>query len=134
MNGGYSVKMRLTALKGTLRVYANVIIDIRLQTMGMPGDAAVALMVHDAFQEEPEATAKLQRAQLDYVQLNLYAVGLHEWTALRQEAERREGSAFNLCRYHDTVLGYGPIPVPVVRRLYFERVAPTGNQPPSRCE
>lgn len=134
MNGGDSAKMRLTALKAMLRVYTNVIIDVRLQTTGMHGDSAVAMMVRDGFQEEPEATAKLQRAQLDYVQLNLYAVGLHEWAALRREAERREGSAFNLCRYHDTVLGYGPIPVPTVRRLYLDRVAPTGEQPASRCE
>jgi len=132
--GGDSVKAKLVGLKALLRLYANVIIDIRMQTMGMNGDSAVAMMVRDAFQEEPEATAKLQRAQLDYVQLNLYAVGFHEWVALRAEAERQEGAAFNLCRFHDTALGYGPIPVPTVRTLYFDRVAPTGEQPESRCD
>jgi len=134
MNGGDSVKARLTALKADLRLYSNVIIDIRLQTMGMPGDSAVALITRDAFQEEPEATAKLQRAQLDYVQLNLYAVGYREWRALRQEAEQREGAAFNLCRFHDTVLSYGPIPVPTVKRLYFDHIAPTATMPASRCQ
>ena len=132
--GADSVQAKLVGLKALLRLYANVIIDIRMQTAGMNGDSAVAMMVRDGFQEEPEATAKLQRAQLDYVQLNLYAVGFHEWNALRQEARRVEGSAFNLCRYHDTVLGYGPIPVPTVRRLYFDNVAPTGEQPASRCQ
>ena len=132
--GADSVPARLVGLKALLRLYANVIIDIRLQTRGMDGDSAVAMMVRDAFQEEPEATAKLQRAQLDYVQLNLYAVGFHEWNALRREAEQREGASFNLCRYHDTVLGYGPIPVPRVKRLYFDHVAPTATMPASRCE
>jgi uncharacterized protein (DUF885 family) len=91
------------------------------------------MMVRDAFQERPEATAKLLRAQLEYVQMNLYAVGYREWRDLRREAEQREGKAFNLCRYHDTVLSYGPIPVPVVKRLYLDHIAPTATMPPSRC-
>ena len=132
--GADSVPAKLVGLKALLRVYSNVIIDIRMQTMGMNGDSAVAMLVRDAFQEEPEATAKLQRAQLDYVQLNLYPVGYLAWNALRAEAERREGKAFNLCRYHDRVLSYGPIPVPSVRRLYFDGVAPTATMPASRCE
>jgi len=133
-NGGDAVKARLVSLKADLRMYANVIIDVRLHTMGMNGDSAVALMVRDAFQERPEATAKLQRAQLDYVQLNTYPVGVREWWDFRRAAEAQEGSAFNLCRFHDAVLSYGPIPVPAVRKLYFAKVAPTATMPPSRCE
>jgi uncharacterized protein (DUF885 family) len=133
MNGGDSVKARLTAMKADLRVYANVIVDNKLHTQGWSGDSAVAMMVRDAFQERPEAVAKLLRAQLEYVQMNLYAVGYREWRDLRREAERREGPAFDLCRFHDTVLSYGPIPVPVVRRLYFAGGEPTATMPASRC-
>jgi uncharacterized protein (DUF885 family) len=133
MKGGDSVQALLVAMKADLRVYANVIIDNKLHTQDWPGDSAVAMMVRDAFQERPEAVAKLLRAQLEYVQLNLYAVGYREWRELRAEAEQREGSAFDLCRFHDTLLSYGPIPVPVARRLYFDHVAPTATMPPSRC-
>jgi uncharacterized protein (DUF885 family) len=133
-NGGDAVKAHLVALKADLRMYANVIIDVRLHTMNMNGDSAVALMVRDAFQERPEAEAKLQRAQLDYVQLNTYPVGVREWWDFRRAAEAREGSAFNLCRFHDLVLSYGPIPVPAVRKLYVAKVAPTATMPASRCE
>jgi uncharacterized protein (DUF885 family) len=133
MNGGDSVKARLTALKGKLRLYSNVVIDHGLHTGGMSTDSIVPYLMSEAFQEEPEATAKLQRAQLDYVQLNLYPVGLHDWWGLRREAQRTEGAAFNLCRYHDTVLSYGPLPVPAVRRLYLAKVAPSAEMPPSRC-
>ena len=83
VDGGDPVKMKLTDLKGMLRIYTNVIIDIRLHTRHMPGDSAVAFMMRDAFQERPEAEAKLQRAQLDYVQLNAYFAGVEEWTRLR---------------------------------------------------
>ena len=133
VNGGDPVKARLTALKAMLRLYANAIIDIRLHTMGMSGGEAIALMTQQAFQERPEAEGKLQRAQLDYVQLNTYLAGLQEWAALRRDAERAEGAEFDLCRYHDTVLLYGAIPVPAVRRLYMAAVPPTAKAPESRC-
>ena len=133
-NGGSAVKAHLVGMKADLRMYANVIIDVGLHTMGMNGDSAVAMMVRDAFQERPEAEAKLQRAQLEYVQLNTYPVGVREWWNFRRAAEAQEGSAFNLCRFHDAVLSYGPIPVPAVRKLYFAKVAPTATMPPSRCE
>jgi uncharacterized protein (DUF885 family) len=133
VDGGDPVKMKLTDLKGMLRIYTNVIIDIRLHTRNMPGDSAVAFMMRDAFQERPEAEAKLQRAQLDYVQLNAYFAGVEEWTRLRQDVQKRDGKNFNLCRYHDTVLLYGALPVPIIRRLYMAGVAPTANAPVSRC-
>ena len=133
VDGGDPVKMRLTDLKGMLRIYANAILDIKLQTRDLPGDSAVAFMMRDAFQERAEAEAKLQRAQLDYVQLNAYFAGVEDWTRLRQEVQKREGSAFNLCRYHDTVLLYGALPVPIIRRLYLAGVKPTANAPASRC-
>jgi hypothetical protein len=133
VTGGDSVKARLTALKAMLRLYANAIIDIRLHTRGMSAEDAVGLMTIQAFQERPEAEGKLQRAQLDYVQLNSYMAGLQEWTRLRQDVERAEGKQFNLCRYHDTVLLYGAVPVPAVRRLYTASVAPSATAPASRC-
>ena len=133
VDGGDPVKMKLTDLKGMLRIYTNVIIDIRLHTRNMPGDSAVAFMMRDAFQERPEAEAKLQRAQLDYVQLNAYFAGVEEWTRLRQDVQKRDGKNFNLCRYHDTVLLYGALPVPAIRRLYMAGVAPSAKAPESRC-
>ena len=116
-----------------LRLEANSIIDIGLHTRGMSEEEAVRLMVEDAFQERPEAEAKLQRAQLDYVQLNMYLAGIEDWEALRHEAERAEGADFNACRFHDRVLLYGALPVPTVRKLYFAGVAPSASGPADRC-
>jgi uncharacterized protein (DUF885 family) len=132
-NSGDAVKMRLNGLKWMARIYMNAIIDVRLHTMNMNGDSAVALMMRDAFQERPEAEAKLQRAQLDYVQLMTYMAGVHEWNSLRHDVQLKEGAKFNMCRYHDTVLSYGPVSVPTVRRLYMAGVRPTVNPVPSRC-
>ena len=134
VNDGDAVKMHLNALKGMLRIYTNAILDVKLHTMGLPGDSAVAMMMRDGFQERPEAEAKLQRAQLDYVQLMTYMAGVEEWTNLRRDVEKKEGTNFNQCRYHDRVLLYGPVPVPTVRKLYMAGVAPTAKAPQSRCQ
>lgn len=131
--GGDPVKMRLNGLKWMARIYMNSVIDVKLHTQKMNGDSAVALMIRDAFQERPEAEAKLQRAQLDYVQLMTYAAGSQEWNALRRDVEKKEGAAFNMCRYHDTVLLYGPVSVPTVRKLYMAGVRPAATAPASRC-
>ena len=45
MNGGDSVKARLTALKAMLRVYTNVVIDAKLHTENMPVDSVVEIPV-----------------------------------------------------------------------------------------
>ncbi|HWZ59659.1 MAG TPA: DUF885 domain-containing protein [Gemmatimonadaceae bacterium] len=134
VNGGDSVKARLTELKGMLRIYVNAIIDIRLHTMGMREADAVTLMMRDAFQERPEAEAKLQRAKLDYVQLVTYFAGEQAWKQFRREVEQREGARFNLCRFHDTALLYGPVPVPTAQALYDAGVAPAADAFPSRCQ
>lgn len=133
VNGGDPVKMQLTYLKSMLRVYQNAMLDILLHTRNLPGDSAVTMMMRDGFQERAEAEAKLQRAQLDYVQLETYMAGVHDWMGFRAEAMRREGKGFDLCRFHDTVLMYGALPVPEVRKLYFAHVRP--ELPPSamRC-
>ncbi len=54
---------RLTLQKQLLRVLANTILDIRLQTLGMTDREAMDLMTRSTYQETEEATAKLQRGQ-----------------------------------------------------------------------
>ena len=59
---GGAPELRLTFQKEELRVLANAIIDIRLQTHRMTDQQALDLMMQQTFQEREEATAKLQRA------------------------------------------------------------------------
>ena len=73
LNG--SKELWLTFYKQILRVLANTILDVRLQTMGMTDQQALDLMMKETYQEKEEATAKLQRAQLSSCQLPTYFVG-----------------------------------------------------------
>ena len=47
----------------------------------------------------------------------MYWLGTESLHRLRRERERVEGQSFSLRRFHDRVLSYGSIPVPLVARL-----------------
>lgn len=114
---------RLTVLKMRLRSITNTLLDIGIQTEGMTRDQAMELMMKGAFQQEREAAGKWVRAQLSSTQLLSYFTGYLEHLDLRAEAERRDGSRFNLKTYHDAVLSHGSPPARYVRELMFTKPA-----------
>ena len=115
LNGGKA--LRLTFLKQALRVLANTILDVRLQTMGMTDQQALDLMTEQAYQEREEATAKLQRAQLSSCQLPTYYAGWKGWLEVRDRYKQRRGSAFSLREFHERALKEGAVPLPLLDGL-----------------
>ena len=113
--GGPEVKMQ--QLKMRLRVICNAILDQGIHTKNMSEKEAMDLMMKDGFQQEGEAVAKWKRARLSSTQLSTYFVGVTEHLDLRDRAKARDGSAFNLKKYNDTVLSFGSPPVKYVREL-----------------
>jgi uncharacterized protein (DUF885 family) len=111
-----SPELRLTFLKQQLRMIANTILDVRLQTMGMTDQQAMDLMLKDAFQEQEEASGKLRRAKLSSTQLPTYFVGWRDWHRLRQRYMQVKGSQ-NLKEFHEAALKAGAVPLPVLSRL-----------------
>ena len=111
---------KLTVLKMRLRSITNSLLDIGIQTGGMTRDQAMALMMNTAFQQEREAAGKWVRANLGSVQLLSYFTGYSEHMALRAEAMKREGKAFDLKTYNDAVLAHGSPPIRYVRELMFD--------------
>lgn len=113
--------LKLTFLKQQLRMIANAILDIRLQTNRMTDDEAIRLMTEQTFQEREEATAKLQRAKLSSVQLVTYFAGWRDHIRLRELYKQVKGPAFNLSEYHQKVLEAGGLPTPAVAKLITGR-------------
>jgi uncharacterized protein (DUF885 family) len=109
--------LRLTLLKQLLRVLANTILDVRLQTMGMTDEQALDLMINDTYQEKEEATAKLQRAQLSSCQLAMYFAGWKGWLQVRDHYQQRQGNAFSLREFHERALKESAVPLPTLDRL-----------------
>jgi uncharacterized protein (DUF885 family) len=108
---------RLTLQKQLLRVLANTILDVRLQTMGMTDSQALDLMTNNTYQEMEEATAKLQRAKLSSCQLPTYYAGYKGWLAVREHYQSKHGAAFSLKEFHESALRQGAVPLPVLDRL-----------------
>ena len=119
LDAGYlnrSPELRLTFLKQQLRVFANTILDVRLQTMGMTDQQALDLMIKSAFQEREEAEGKLQRAKLSSAQLPTYFVGWRDWHRLRQRYSEGR-SDFSLRDFNERALKAGAVPLPVLSQL-----------------
>jgi uncharacterized protein (DUF885 family) len=108
---------RLVMRKIRLRLLANTILDVKMQTMGMTDEQAIDLMTKDAFQTQAEAEGKLVRAKLSSTQLPTYYVGLREWLMLREKYQAAAGKNFDMLKFHDLVLDQGPLPVPVIQKL-----------------
>jgi uncharacterized protein (DUF885 family) len=119
IEAGYdaSPEMKLTFDKQMLRVVANAILDVKLQTQGMTDDEALDLMIHQTFQERQEAVAKLKRAKLTSCQLPTYFAGWQAWLKLRAAYQAKEGNRFNLAEFHDVALKEGALPMPDVSNL-----------------
>ncbi len=108
---------RLTLQKQLLRVLANTILDVRLQTMGMTDSQALDLMTKSTYQEPEEANAKLQRAKLSSCQLPTYYAGYKGWLDVREHYKSKQGAAFNLKQFHESALREGAVPLPVLDGL-----------------
>jgi uncharacterized protein (DUF885 family) len=117
-------RFRMVMRKIRLRLLANAILDVKMQTMGMTDEQAMDLMTKEAFQTQAEAEGKLVRAKLSSTQLPTYFVGLREWLAFRKKYQAEAGKNFDMLKFHDLVLDQGPLPVPVVEKL----VMPTAHR------
>jgi uncharacterized protein (DUF885 family) len=110
-------KYRLMMRKLRLRLLANTILDVRMQTMNMTDEQAMELMTKDAFQTQAEADGKLTRAKLSSTQLPTYYVGYREWMRLREDYQKAHAKDFDMLKYHDLVLDLGPLPIDAVREI-----------------
>ncbi len=108
---------RLTLAKQMLRVLANTILDVRLQTMDMTDSQALDLLTKGTYQETEEATAKLQRAKLSSCQLPTYYAGYKGWLAVREHYRATHGDALTLKQFHEAALREGAVPLPVLAEL-----------------
>jgi len=108
---------RLTLAKQMLRVLANTILDVKLQTQNMTDQEALDLITKQAFQEGEEAAAKLQRAKLSSCQLPTYYVGFKGWLKVREDYRAKFGADVPLKRFHEAALREGAVPLPVLDEL-----------------
>ncbi len=116
--------MRLIVLKWNLRGVTNALLDQRIHLDGIDEEAAMQLMVEDAFQEEREAAGKFRRSLLTSVQLSTYFAGFLEVIDIREVTENAWGEEFELKRFHDKLMSFGSPPPAFVKALLLDQPIP----------
>jgi len=119
---GNDPRFVLMVEKIRLRVIANAILDIRMQSRNMSDQDAMDLMQNKAFQTAAEAQGKLRRAKLTAGQLITYYVGFHQWIDLRDRIQQKQGAAFSLKRFNDAALDEGPLPLAILEPLLADKL------------
>jgi uncharacterized protein (DUF885 family) len=114
--GNQSPELWLMYYKWHLRSVMNTILDYSVHCLNMSEREAKRLMIEEAFQQQAEADGKWKRAKLTQVQLCSYFTGYTEIYALREQLKARQGTSFNLKKFHEQFLSFGSAPVPLIAR------------------
>ena len=114
-------KVRMQRLKMYLRSATNTVLDHEIHAGNMEEKDALAMMMHEGFQEEGEAVGKWRRARLSKGQLSSYYYGFRELMKVRAANEGKPG--FTERAYNDAILALGAPPLRVVRDRMMETPA-----------
>ncbi len=115
--GNNEPEMWLMYYKWNLRSTCNTILDYSVHNGDMTKEAAMNLLVNEAFQQTAEAEGKWKRVSLTQVQLCCYFTGYTEIMDLREELKKKAGSSFDLKAFHEKFLSFGSAPVKHIREL-----------------
>ncbi len=110
-----SPEMWLMYYKWNLRSTCNTILDYSVHTKDMSKDAAMHLLMDEAFQQKAEAEGKWRRVSVTQVQLCCYFTGYTEIYNLREEVKKKVGNKFSLKKFHEKFLSFGSAPVKYIK-------------------
>jgi uncharacterized protein (DUF885 family) len=109
-------RSRLLQLKDQLWRACRVIIDVGLHTKKMSYEQAVDLLVNDAKLEPVHANKEVIRYTFTPTQPMSYLVGKKQILELKKEYKKKHGDAFNLKKFHNDLLGFGSIPICLIKQ------------------
>lgn len=116
-SGQASPEMWLMYYKWNLRTTCNTILDYGVHVNNLSKEAALDLLINQAFQQQAEAEGKWKRVTVTQVQLCSYFTGFKEIYDFREELKKKEGKTFNLKNFHEKFLNYGSAPVKYIKEL-----------------
>jgi uncharacterized protein (DUF885 family) len=92
-----------------------IVLDVGLHTRGLTPEQAADQMVDVLAMDRRKAEAEVSRYCAWPSYQLCYAVGRRELLELRADYKARAGASFTLRNFHDEVLGYGGLPVSLIR-------------------
>lgn len=108
---------RASEQQSRVRMLARAIVDIQLHSGAMTFDDAVDFYVGEVGMTMAAATGEVVKNSMFPATAVMYWLGTQGILSLRDELMAREGAAFSLRRFHDTLLSRGSIPVPLAAKL-----------------
>lgn len=100
-----------------------LVVDTGLHAKGWTEDEAIAFFAENAPLSPETIRNEVRRYIVIPGQATAYKIGMNKILDLRAEAERELGPRFDVRAFHDTVLGGGSLPLPLLERRVREWIA-----------
>jgi hypothetical protein len=100
------------------RLLARAVADIELHQRTIEFEDAIALYRDRIGMPDEAARAEACKNSMFPGTALMYWLGTDGLHQLRRQRQRVEGASFSLRRFHDRVLSFGSIPVPLIARVY----------------
>jgi uncharacterized protein (DUF885 family) len=94
-----------------------LVIDTGMHAMGWTREQAIEFMIENTALAKNNIVNEVDRYITWPGQALAYKTGQLEMLRLRREAEERLGERFDVCVFHDTLLGNGAIPLKTLRQI-----------------
>jgi uncharacterized protein (DUF885 family) len=102
---------------------SRLVVDTGMHALGWTRQQAIDFMTEHTALGENNIANEVDRYIVYPGQALAYKTGQLEILRLRAEVQARQGDRFDIKRFHDTVLGSGALPLPVLREV-VERALP----------
>ena len=112
---------QLSEQHSRVRFLARAIVDIGFHEGSLSFRDAIDVFVTEARMDPGVAHAETVKCSMFPGTALMYWLGTQGILDLREQRRRQQGAAFTLRAFHDELLGYGSIPVPLVSRLMMVR-------------
>lgn len=93
---------------------ARLVVDTGIHALGWSRDQAVTYWIDNVGASEAEARTEIQRWMAVPGHALSYMTGTLKFQELRERAQQRLGTRFNLAAFHDAVLADGALPLPLL--------------------
>jgi uncharacterized protein (DUF885 family) len=100
-----------------------LVVDTGMHALGWSRRQAIDYVLAHSPMREGHVTAEIDRYAVTPGQALAYMIGRLEIQRIRREAEAALGDRFRIKEFHDTVLGAGPMPLPILARRVGEWVS-----------
>jgi uncharacterized protein (DUF885 family) len=108
---------KLAEQHSRVRFLARAVADIELHQRTMSFDDAVRLYTETVNLSEAVARAEVVKSSMFPCTAVMYWLGTQGIIDLRETLRAKRGAAFSLKAFHDELLGFGSIPIPLASRI-----------------